>query len=72
MMVGHTTFTPDSCFGLLKQKFCRAHVQCLTDMARVVEDSATVNSVKMVGNEQGGVLVRTYNWLSFFTTYFKK
>ena len=72
MVVSHTKFTPDSCFELLKQKFHRTHVQCLTDMARVIEDSATVNSVKIAENKQGDILVHTYNWLSFFTTYFKK
>ena len=72
MVVGHTKFTPDSCFGLLKQRFRKTHVQCLTDIARVVEESATVNTVKIVGSESGIVYVPIYNWLSHFTQYFKK
>ena len=72
MLVGHTKFTPDSCFGLLKQRFRRTHVQCLMDIARVVQESASVNHVRLVGNEAGDVYVPTYNWLSYFAPKFKK
>ena len=71
MVVGHTKFMPDSCFGLFKQCF-RRHVQCLDDIATTVDESAKVNQVKMVGNESGQVFVPTYNWLSFFAPYTKK
>ena len=72
MIVGHTKFMPDSCFGLLKQRFCRMHVQSLSDIATVVSESATVNRVKLVGNEAGDVMVPTYDWLSFFAPQFRK
>jgi hypothetical protein len=42
-LVGHTKFTPDWCFGLLKQKFGRTKVGCLQDIGRVVNDSAAWN-----------------------------
>ncbi len=72
MIVGHTKFTPDSCFGLLKQRFRRTHVQCLDDLVKVVEQSADVNKAKLIGNEDGEVYVPTYNWLSFFVPEMKK
>ena len=72
MVVGHTKFTPDSCFGLIKQRFRRTHVQCLSDMVKVVEESATVNRVKLVGNEAGVVYVPTHDWLSFFAPHMKR
>ena len=72
MVVGHTEFTPDSCFRLFKQRFRRTHVQCLDDISRTVDTSATVSHVKLVGNEQGQVFVPTYNWLSFFAPHIKK
>ncbi len=72
MVVGHTKFTPDSCFGLLKQRFRRTHVQCLDDMVKVVEESAHVNQAKLTGNEAGEVYVLTYDWLSFFAPEMKK
>ena len=72
MVVGHTKFTPDSCFGLIKQRFRRTHVQCLSDIAAVVSESAIVNEVRLVRTEAGEVFVPTYNWISFFAPHFKK
>ena len=72
MLVGHTKFTPDSCFGLLKQRFRRTHVQCLNDIVQVVEQSASVNKARLVGNEAGEVFVPTYDWLSYFVERFRK
>ncbi len=72
MVVGHTKFTADSCFGLLKQRFRRTHVQCLDDLVKVVEESADVNKAKLIGNEAGDVFVPTYDWLSFFAPDMKK
>ena len=43
MIVGHTKFSPDWCFGLLKQKLRRTAVNCLADLVDVVEKSANVN-----------------------------
>ena len=62
MVVGHTKFTPDSGFGLFKQRFMRVFVQCLNDIARVVQESTTVNHAKLVGNEFGQIFIPTYNW----------
>ena len=72
MVVGHTKFTPDSCFGLLKQRFRRTHVQCLADFVAVVNNSADVSRAKLVGNEQGEVFVATYDWLSYFAQHLRK
>lgn len=72
LVVGHTKFTPDSCFGLLKQRFRHTYVQSLSDISRVVTESATVNKVQLVGTEQGEVLVPVYNWMSFFAPRLRK
>ena len=72
MIVGHTKFTPDSCFGLIKQRFRHTSVQTLSDISHVVTESATVNRVQLVGNEQGEVFVHTYDWMSFFAPKLKK
>ena len=72
MIVGHTKFTPDSCFGLFKQRFRRSHVQSLSDIATVVLESAKVNQVQLVGTEQGEVMVPTYDWMSFFAPRLRK
>ena len=72
MMVGHTKFAPDWAFGLLKQLFKRTEVGCLDDLVKVVNESACVNHAQLVGKENGEVIVKQYNWASFFTPFFKR
>ena len=43
MITGHTKFSPDACFGLIKRKFRRTDVSSLDDLARVVNESAACN-----------------------------
>ncbi len=49
MLVGHTKFSPDWCFGLLKQRFRHTFVSSLQDLADVITQSADVNEVQFVG-----------------------
>ena len=49
MLVGHTKFAPDWCFGLLKQRYRRTYVSSLQDIVDVVNVSADVN-VAQVNN----------------------
>lgn len=67
--VGHTKFFPDAGFGMLKRQFKRTKVGCLTDIAEVVEKSATLNHCQLVGNQRGDVLVPTYDWAEFFAEH---
>ena len=69
MIVGHTKFMPDACFGLLKQRVQHTHIECLDDIVTTVNQSACVNHTQLVGTQDGEVLVPTYDWLSFFTSY---
>ena len=70
--VGHTKFSPDWCFGLLKQQFRQCDVNCLDDLVAVVNTSATCNTAQLVGTQSGDVIVPTYNWSSHFSTRLKK
>ena len=72
LIVGHTKFAPDWCFGLLKQKFRKTKVDCLDDIAKVVQGSAEVNEVQLVATQEGEVLVPTYNWADFFHSPFNQ
>ena len=72
MVVGHTKFAPDWCFGLLKQRYRRTKVNCLEDIARVVESSAHVNTAQLVGTQEGETIVPTYDWAGLFTTHLRK
>ena len=71
-MVGHTKFSPDWCFGLLKQRFQRTAVSSLDDIAEVVDTSASVNIPQLVGSEEGEISVTSYNWAEMFEPQFKQ
>ena len=72
MIVGHTKFSPDSCFGLLKQQFRKTYVESLQDITDVVTKSASCNSVEVVGWEDGISLIPTYDWSSYFAKHLNK
>ena len=72
LIVGHTKFSPDWCFGLLKQRFRRCKVACLADLERVVQESAEANVPQLVGTQDGDVIVPTYNWTSLFAGHLRK
>ena len=71
MVVGHTKFALDSCFGLIKQWFQHTYVQCLDQIADV-QTSAKVNEVRLVRTEDGVIHVPTFNWVSHFAPHYKK
>ena len=71
MIPGHTKFSPDWCFGLLK-KYRRTKIGGLTDMVGVVNESATVNVAQPTGLEDGTVLVPTYDWQEYFNSFCTK
>ena len=72
LLVGHTKFAPDWCFGLLKQKFRKTVVGCLDDLVRVVDQSARTNYAQLVGKEDGTVLVEQYDWATHFDSFFRR
>lgn len=72
LVVGHTKFSPDWCFGLFKRKFRRTKVSSITDAAQCVIDSAECNSVQLVCTEDGRTLVPNYDWTDFFVPHMKK
>ena len=72
LIVGHTKFSPDWCFGLLKQRFRRTNVGCLDDIAAVVDSSARVNVPQLVGTQEGDINVQCYDWARMFAPHFSK
>ena len=65
MITGHTKFSPDACFGLVKRKFRKADVSSLDDLARVVEESAVCNICQLVGAQDGSTIVPSRDWAGF-------
>ena len=72
MLVRHTKFSPDACFGLLKRRFQRTKVDCLDDIVAVVRSSADVNKAQLVGTQGGTPIVQIFDWVDFFSTHMKK
>ena len=64
MLIGHTKFALDWCFGVLKQRFRQTFVSSLQDLVNMVNTSADVNVAQLVGTEGGKVVVPVYDWVS--------
>ena len=71
---GHTKFSPDWCFGLLKRVYRRTRVSCMQDIVKIVEKSSekAINVAQLVGSDDGEVIVPTYDWKTFLTPAYKK
>ena len=72
LIVGHTKFSLDWCFGFLKQRFRKTSVNSLKDIEEVVDRSAVVNISQLVGNQSRKVIVLTYDWSIYFEQHFSK
>ena len=64
--VGHTKFSSDCGFGLLKQKYKKTFVGCLDDIVKVVNQSAKPNWAQLVGAQDDSNTVPMYNWADYF------
>lgn len=72
LIAGHTKFSPDWCFGLLKKRVRRTFISSLFDIASAIESSSSVNSAELVGLHDGHLLIETYQWTDYLGKYFKK
>ena len=53
--VGHTKFSPDWCFGLVK-KYRKMKIGCLDDIVKAVHQSGAPNVAQLVGTQSGDVI----------------
>ena len=72
LVVGHTKFSPDWCFGLLKQKYRKMKIGSLNGLEAVVEASAECNHCQLVGTNDGTLVVQSFDWTSFFSCHFRR
>ena len=72
LVVGHTKFAPDWCFGLFKRRFRRTKVDSLQSIAQVVNDSAECKFAQLVAREDGSMIVQTFDWTDFFAPHLKR
>ena len=66
LLVGHTKFGPDWCFGLFKRLYKRTVIISLNDIAQVAERSAQCNHAQVVGHLDGTSVVPFYDLSTFF------
>ena len=71
-ITGHTKFSPDACFGLIKRKFRRTDVSSLDDLALVVNESAVCNLCQLVGTQDGTTIVPSRDWAGFLSSHFRR
>ena len=67
MMVGHTKFAPDWCFGLLRQRLRKTKTSCLADLK-----SAKANLVQLAGDQAGNPIVPIYDWAGYLGSSFHR
>ena len=72
LVVGHTKFSPDWCFGLFKRAYRRTAVGSLKGIAQVVNESAQCNTVQLVTTDDGTTVVPMLDWADFFAPHLKK
>ena len=72
MVVGHTKFAPDGCFGLLKRSFRKTEVSGLSDLEEIVLSSSVVNECQLVGSQTGNVIVPVRYWADFLSPKFRR
>ena len=54
LIVGHTKFSPDTCFGMIKRLYKRTFV------------GSVVNEPQLVGAQDGSTIVAMYDWATYF------
>ena len=72
LITGHTKFSPDACFGLIKRKFRRTNVSSLDDLACVVSESVACNLCQLVGTKDGQTIVPSRDWAGFLSSHFRR
>ena len=73
MVAGHTKFSSDGFFGLLKLKLRKLEIDNLDDLVKVVENSTNenFNRVQPIFDKNKNQIVHFYNWTEFLSKYFK-
>ena len=72
MIPGHTKFSPDRFFGLIKRKYRKTRLSSLSEIAKVVEESTRggQNRAYIIGNDDPSKPFDYYDWAEFFAKLF--
>ena len=70
MVAGHTKFSCDRHFGLIKKRYARSKVDTLLGVARVVQESSQgYNVPQLMKNEAGECVVKCFDWVNHFHSF---
>ena len=74
MLVGHTKFSPDGYFGLIKKRYRRSKVYTHDDLADIVNSSTTggFNTCQRYRDGKGNAVIQFRKWSSWLGQIFKK
>ena len=70
MLVGHTRFSPDQYFGMIKRNYRKTRVSSISQLSKVVSESTDtgMNQVQLAFNKESGYRVPLYDWKSFLSS----
>ena len=73
MLVGHTRFSPDQYFGMIKRKYRKTRISSISQLSKVVSESTEtgMNRVHLAFDANSGSRVPCYDWKSFLSSRFK-
>ena len=70
MVAGHTKFSCDRHFGLIKKRYARSKVDTLLGVTRVVHGSTQgYNIPQLMKNEAGECVVKCFDWVNHFHSF---
>ena len=69
MLPGHTKFSPDQFFGLIKMNYRRTDVSSLAEIVKIVEESTQggQNKIFVIGSEPPSKRFYYYDWSQFLS-----
>ena len=73
MIPGHTKFSPDRFFGLIKRKYRHTDVSSLAEISKLVEESTKggQNRALIIGSEPLSQRFHYYDWSEYLCKYYK-
>jgi len=73
MIPGHTKFSPDQFFGLIKRKYRKTRISSVTQLSKVVNESTVTgsNQVQVAYDPATKYRVACYDWKTYLSSLFK-
>ena len=65
MVAGHTKFSCDRHFGLIKKRYIRSKIDTMMDLERVVQESSQGYNVSEIVKSDS---VEVFNWVKYFNS----